>query len=116
MRDYTNGALERWRIRLDRGKTLSDSALGVYQRRAGLNELQIFWRENENIEHHVTLWAQHFEMLRRQYAAGGHEPALLLTRVFVMVHRYILPTPHPRHQPDLLINCPNLLINHRAIG
>ena len=87
VREYTHGTLERWRMRLDCGKALSDAALGVYKRPAGDDEMQIIWREDESTEHYVTLWSQHFEMLRGQYASGGHEPALLLTRVFVMVHR-----------------------------
>ena len=98
----------KWRHRIDAGKELTDLNLGVFERRHPTDpeSVQIVWRDpsqtaNANAEEHVVeLFIQHFERLKRAFAAaaaeraarpgGAEPPGRLLTRVFALVDRYDL--------------------------
>jgi len=74
---------------------ITDQSLGMAITNPSLNKslaksmVQITWKGSGDQQHeHCQLWKDHFEALEMNYLRGGHNPAQMLSRIFVMVLRY----------------------------
>jgi len=85
-----------WQRRLGAGQALNDVSLGMSVQTHPIDgaSIEIVWRIPDlkgaagDEEHVVELWRTHFDDLKRMYLDGGHQPDLLLCRLFAMAKRY----------------------------